>query len=64
MDQELITGFGGQIIARIETKANGDKVVRDFAGQILGKYDHAADVTRDFYGRIVARGECLGVLIK
>lgn len=64
MDQEVIRGFGGQIIARIETKPNGDKVVRDFYGRILGKYDHAANVTRDFQGRIVARGECLGVLIK
>lgn len=42
---------------------NGDKVVRDFAGKILGKYDKRFNVTRNFSGMIVARGECLGLLI-
>lgn len=60
---ELIRDFGGRIIARIETMPNGDKVVRDFAGKILGKYDKRFNVTRNFSGMIVARGECLGLLI-
>lgn len=64
MAEELIRDFGGRIIARIETRSNGDKIVRDFHGVIQGRYDSAQDVTRDFYGRIIARGECLSLLIK
>ena len=63
MADEIIRDFGGRIIARIETKPNGDKIVRDFGGHILGRYDKAANVTRDFGGHILARGECLGILI-
>ena len=63
MTDEIIRDFGGRIIARIETKLNGDKIVRVFGGHILGKYDKAANVTRDFGGHILARGECLGILI-
>lgn len=63
MADEIIRDFSGRIIARIETKPNGDKIVRDFGGHILGRYDKAADVTRDFGGHILARGECLGILI-
>ena len=58
MADEIIRDFGGRIIARIETKPNGDKIVH-----ILGRYDKAADVARDFGGHILARGECLGILI-
>ena len=51
-------------IAKIETKPNGDKTIRDFYGRILGKYDAATNTTRDFYGRVVAKGECLTILIE
>lgn len=64
MAEELIRDFGGRIIARIETRPNGDKIVRDFGGTIQGRYDSAQDVTRDFGGKIIARGECLSLLIK
>ncbi len=61
---QVIRKIGGQIVARIETCSNGDKIVRDFGGKILGRYDKAQNVTREFGGRVVARGECLGLLIK
>ena len=35
MADEIIRDFGGRIIARIETKPNGDKIVRDFEDTIL-----------------------------
>ena len=56
--------FYGKIIAKIETKPNGDKTIRDFYGRILGKYDAATNTTRDFYGSVVAKGECLSMLIE
>ena len=64
MAEELIKDCYGNIIARIDEQTNGDKIVKNFYGQILGKYDKALDVTKDFYGRIVAKGECVGILIK
>lgn len=64
MSEQLIKDCYGNIIARIDEQSNGDKIVKNFYGQILGKYDKALDVTKDFYGRIVAKGECVGILIK
>ena len=64
MSEELIKDCYGNIIARIDEQSNGDKIVKNFYGQILGKYDKTLDVTKDFYGRIVAKGECVGILIK
>ncbi len=64
MNEQIIRDFQGKIIARIEVKANGDKIVRDFGGKRLGTYDAAAGVTRDFFGKIVARGDAVSMLIK
>ena len=63
-NEQVVRDFGGRVIARIELCANGDKIVRDFQGRILGKYDKAQNVTRNFGGCIVAKGECMGLLIK
>ena len=52
MAEQIIRDFYGKIIAKIETKPNGDKTIRDFYGRILGKYDAATNTTRDFYGRM------------
>ncbi len=64
MEKETIRNFSGQIIAYYEHQPNGDIVVHDFYGRILGKYDKQFDVTRDFYGHIVAQGCVLGLLIQ
>ena len=61
---EPVRDFYGKIIAFYDYQSNGDIVVRAFSGIILGKYDKAMNVTRDFYGRIVARGNAVGMLIK
>ena len=63
MIEHLIKDFYGKIIAKIEVKPNGDKVIRDFNGRILGKYDSIRNVTTDFYGRIIGSGDCSGMLI-
>ena len=39
MSEELIKDCYGNIIARIDEQSNGDKIVKNFYGQILGKYD-------------------------
>ena len=63
MAECVVRDFYGKIIAKIETKPNGDKILRDFYGRILGKYDVPTNTTRDFYGRVVAKGDCLTMLI-
>lgn len=62
-DREPIRDFSGKIIAWQEYMSNGDIIVREFTGRVLGKYDKQHDVTRDFYGRIIAKGCVPGVLI-
>ena len=64
MEKETVRDFSGKIIGTIETESNGDKTVRDFYGRILGFYKKSIDSTTDFYGRIVARGDCCGILLR
>lgn len=61
--EQPIRDFYGRILGYIETKPNGDKVLRNFYKQILGKYNKATDTTRDFYGRIIAKGDQLSMLL-
>lgn len=63
MDKQLIRDPYGKLLGSIETDSNGNKTVRDAYGKLLGYYNKALDVTRDFYGRIVARGDAASRLI-
>ena len=64
MSKEPIREFNGRIMGWLETDNNGNQILREFSGKILGKYDKASNTTRDFYGRIVAWGNALGILFK
>ena len=57
VNRQTIKRWDGVIIGFIETDEKGNKTVKDFHGHILGKYDKKHDVTRDFYGRQVAKGD-------
>ena len=63
MNEELIKDFNGRILARIETDSHGNKTVRSFRHWVLGYYKADLDVTTDFYGKIIARGDATGMLI-
>ena len=60
---ERIQDWTGKTIGWREVKPNGDIVIRDFYGTILGRYDRRCDVIRDFYGTILARGDQSGMLV-
>ena len=62
--KEPIKDWQGKILGFMETESNGNKVLRDFYGRILGKYDQSLDVTRDFYGRQVGKGDVLMTLLR
>ena len=62
--EQTIRDFTGKIIGYIEIDNKGNKTIRNFYREILGYYDAQQDVTRDFYRRIIARGDCSGMLFK
>lgn len=60
-----VKDYYGRIIGWVEEDLKGNKIIRNFYGQIVGKYDKTANLTRDFYNRIVARGDvAVGLLYK
>ena len=62
--KEPIKDWQGKILGFMETESNGNKVLRDFYGRILGKYDKSLNVTRDFYGRQVGKDDVLMTLLR
>lgn len=52
-----IRDFYGRKLGSVETDDKGNKTVRDFYGRIVSYYDAVQDVTRDFYKRIIGRGD-------
>ena len=64
MTTEYIKDFSQKILGILETDANGNQTVRNFPGrQILGYYKKDRDVTTDFSGRIISRGNTVIALI-
>jgi len=59
----VIRDFSGKIIGYVYVKENGDKTVKSFSGKILGYYDAERDVTTDFNGRILTRGDTASALL-
>ena len=64
IQKEKIKDWTGKIIGFVETDSvTGNKVVRDFYGRIKGKYIKRLNVTQDFYGRQVAKGDQATMLL-
>ena len=62
MAREEVKDFYGRILGYLED--DGDVIVaRDFYLRILGRYDKHTDITSDFYGRMICRGNGLSGLI-
>lgn len=65
IERDKIKNWQGRIIGFVDTDTvTGNKVVRDFYGKILGKYNKRLNITQDFYGRQVAKGDRVLMLIK
>ena len=54
----------GSIIGKIDVLSNGDKIIMDKNGKILGRYKKSQNLTIDDRGYIVARCEALMMLLK
>lgn len=62
--REKVQDWRGKIIGFIdEDSVTGNKVARDFYGRIVGRYNKKFDITQDFYGKQVARGDRLLMMI-
>lgn len=62
-DEQVIKDWRGTILGRVKTMSNGDKRLTDFHGRILGFYKKNQDITTDFYGRKVGKGDILLTLL-
>ena len=62
--REAINDWTGKILGWVETDGAGNKELRNFQGQLLGTYKKNFNITCDFYGRTVAKGDCLMMLLK
>ena len=65
IQREKIKDWTGKIIGIIETDTvTGNKVVKDWHGKIKGRYIKRLNVTQDFYGRQVAKGDQSPMLLR
>lgn len=58
-----IKDFYGRVLGYIEEDSSGNKTARDFYHRILGKYVKSQNVTKDFYGRVISKGDTVVGLI-
>lgn len=64
MTEERIKNFAGQVLGLIQIDDKGNKIVRNFPGrQKLGSFDAEHNVTRNFLGQVVAKGDAAVSLI-
>ena len=61
--RENIKDFYGAVIGYIDKATNGDEVAHDRYGKILGSYSKSCNVTKDFYGKIIATGNIVASLV-
>ena len=58
IERDKVKDWRGKIIGFIDTDTvTGNKIVRDFYGKQLGRYNKKLNITQDFYGRHVAKGD-------
>ena len=62
-NEQTIKDYYGRILGYIKEETNGDKSAYDFYRRKLGTYDKKKNITRDFYGKILASGDILTSLI-
>ena len=64
MEKTPIKNWRGTIIGWLGTDSNGDELIMDFGHKILGKYNKKLNITTDFFGKQVGRGNVLMMFLK
>lgn len=62
--KEAIKDWTGKIIGYVQTESSGNKLLTDWQGRILGKYNKSLNITQDFNGRRVGDGDILMTLLR
>lgn len=63
INRQPIRAYNGVTLGYVDTLPNGDKEVRDSSGRYLGKYDKHLNVTKDYAGRLLYRGDQSSMLL-
>lgn len=61
--KQPIKNFYNQIIGYLEEDGQGNKKAFDFYNRLLGTYEKSTNLTKDFYRRIVGKGDLTSALI-
>ena len=64
MNKMAVRDYRGKNYGYITTDSDGNKYVTDWKGTRLGSYDAKRDMTLDWKGNIIARGDMASSLIK
>lgn len=63
MSKTYIRNLYGKVIGSVEERPNGDRILKNSYGKPLGRYEKRTDLTKDSYGRVVAKGDVLVTLL-
>ncbi len=63
MSREAIKDWTGKVVGWIDKDDRGNKTIREYNYKIVGKYDSSTNTTRDFHGRVVAKGDHIGIML-
>ena len=63
MKETTIKDFYGRVIGYIREEGNGNKTAFDFTRRLLGRFDKSTNMTKDFAGRVIARGDVTQALV-
>ena len=61
--EETIRQYNGLILGYLDYQSNGDIVAKNASRQILGRYERSSNTTKDFYGKILYRGNMASALL-
>lgn len=62
--REAVREINGRVLGYIDFLPNGDKEIRDRVNRYLGKYDKQMNVTKDYAGRMLYRGDQSSMLLQ
>lgn len=61
--KEALKDWRGRVIGWVEVDSWGNKKVYDFYNRLLGYYEKSTNLTKDFYRRVVGKGDLTSALI-
>ena len=55
--EDAVKDYRGKILGWVETDIRGNKIYKDFYRRIVARYDKRLNVTKDFSGRLISKGD-------